>query len=317
LDQSARGLRYLVQYLLQYGGWLVVLPLPLLWKRREEAWIQLLLAQLLMYGLYVVYVGGDGLAYQRFFAPVAPLLFILAQEALRGAYEWARESKNSLFAQSAIAAFCLWTVGAAALGASPSARPMLFPASNRWLEAQSELSFPGNGTDHTYINFDNYFVERQKQAAEWLEANAPKDSVLAATPAGAIAYYSRLSVIDMLGLNDVHIAHFGHGGKSWSRAGHDKGDGKYVLSRAPEFILLGNVAVLPRPLSEEDMSHKLIRTSEDEIWADPEFHRQYELVSVKLNDTGVFRYFTFYKKKSVLLPAGQYVSAEATFSQTP
>jgi len=299
VDQWVRGLKYVRTYLFNYGGLLVALPMPFLWLRGKEEWIQVLFAQVVVYGTYVVYVGGDGLAYQRFMAPMTPFLFLLAQESIRSAYEWARE--NTALARGVAAAACLWTVGAATLGASPSAGPVLFPASSRWYEAQSEVSFPGTGSDHPYLNFDNYFVERQKLAAEWLDANAPKDSVMAATPAGSIGYYSHLRVIDMLGLNDVHIAHFGHGGRTWSRAGHDKGDGKYVLSRSPDFILLGNVAVLPRALTEEDMSHKLVRTSEDEIWADPEFHRQYELVSVKLNDSGVFQYFTFYKKKSVTL----------------
>lgn len=33
----------------------------------------------------------------------------------------------------------------------------------------------------------------------------------------------------------------------------------------------------------------------------PEFHRDYELVTVELNRQGIFRYFTFYKKKNAML----------------
>ena len=85
------------------------------------------------------------------------------------------------------------------------------------------------------------------------------------------------------------------------RAGHEKGDGRYVLSRRPEFILLGNVAVLPRPLTEGDMVQKLVLKSEHEIWNDPGFHRDYELVSVRLSDRGIFQYFTFAKRRDVSL----------------
>jgi hypothetical protein len=138
-------------------------------------------------------------------------------------------------------------------------------------------------------------------AAKWLEANASRDALVASTPAGSIAYNMSLNVIDMLGLNDNFIAHSRSVGETrgWNRAGHEKGDGKYVLFRSPDYILLGNVAVLPKPLSEEEMAEKLVRKSEHEIWDDPDFHKNYELVSVKLNDEGVFRYFTFYRKKSI------------------
>ena len=43
------------------------------------------------------------------------------------------------------------------------------------------------------------------------------------------------------------------------RAGHKKGDDKYVLSRSPDYILMGNVAVLPYPVDKEGMAKKLVR----------------------------------------------------------
>ena len=103
----------------------------------------------------------------------------------------------------------------------------------------------------------------------------------------------------MLGLNDVHIAHTVPPKMGGGRAGHEKGDGKYVLSRSPDYILLGNVAVLPFPLDENSMKGKLIRRSEKEIWAQPEFHKNYQLQCVRLADSGPFQYFTFYQKKSL------------------
>ena len=81
------------------------------------------------------------------------------------------------------------------------------------------------------------------------------------------------------------------------RAGHMKGDGKYVLSRKPDYILLGNVAVLMRPIDMEGMREKLVRKSEREIWEDPRFHQEYEIVQVRLRERGVFQYFTFFQRK--------------------
>ena len=120
--------------------------------------------------------------------------------------------------------------------------------------------------------------------------------MIASTPAGSIAYHSSHPVIDMLGLTDENIAHGDAGPMGGGRAGHEKGDGAYVLSRRPEVILLGNVAVLARPLSAEEMPAKLVQRSEHEIWASAEFHRDYERVAVEVGGGELFRWFTFWRR---------------------
>ena len=57
--------------------------------------------------------------------------------------------------------------------------------------------------------------------------------LLAVDAAGKIPFYSGLPVVDMLGLNDVHIA---HRPARFFEAGHNKYDPEYVLSRRPELI---------------------------------------------------------------------------------
>jgi hypothetical protein len=104
----------------------------------------------------------------------------------------------------------------------------------------------------------------------------------------------------MLGLTDKHIARVPEApaeGRRYSRAGHEKGDGAYVLSRSPDYILMGNVAVFPYPLDERTMAAKLVLKSEHELWESAEFHRRYELVCVRLADAGLFQYFTFFRKR--------------------
>ena len=180
----------------------------------------------------------------------------------------------------------------------------------RWHEPHSGLSFPGLGTDHSYNWFDTYFVERQALAARWLQSHAAPNALVASTPAGSIGYHMDLKVIDMLGLTDRHIAHKREASMGRGRAGHEKGDGQYVLSRSPDYVLLGNVVVLPEPISDADMPKKLVQKSEREIWATPEFHERYERVSVQLAAAGVF---TFFQKKGAATsnahsvpPAGQH-----------
>jgi hypothetical protein len=300
------GARYLIEYVRWNGAFIVPLALIALLARRNAEALNVMFLTVGAYLAYIVYVGGDGLAFFRFVACVAPLAYVLVQEGFIRAYEWSlqrvRPARRWTVAVAAavVLASSLIAAGHQTLGV------VLFPGTHRWYEPQSELSFPGTGRDHDYVWFDNYFADRLATAARWLEVHAPPDAVVAATPAGAIGYYMDRPVIDMLGLNDVHIAHTASDGSGNGRIGHEKGDGKYVLSRAPEYILLGNVAVLPRPIEENEMASKLVQRSEHEIWVDPEFHRLYERHSVKLSDTGVFRYFTFYRRKASAAPSPSY-----------
>ena len=82
------------------------------------------------------------------------------------------------------------------------------------------------------------------------EHASPGDSI-ACVPIGAVGYYSGLTLYDMLGLTDRHIARLDVSlGGQW--AGHEKHDGPYIVSRRPTYILLGNIRVLdePRPPSD-------------------------------------------------------------------
>jgi len=71
----------------------------------------------------------------------------------------------------------------------------------------------------------------------------PPGSLVALNTAGSTPYYAAgLRFIDMLGLNDVHIARreIDERELAWQKIpGHLKGDGAYVLSRQPDYIIIG------------------------------------------------------------------------------
>lgn len=106
----------------------------------------------------------------------------------------------------------------------------------------------------------------RRGAGLYLRDHFAPDTLVALNPAGIIPYYSRLPTIDMLGLNDAHIARRGRRDSSLA-GGHQVGDGAYVLSRRPDVILFGG-SLAPSPSN---------LVSDREIWATPEFHRNYEL----------------------------------------
>jgi len=305
IDQFRRGAADLRSYLLGTGSAVLLIPVAFaVWRRMRQDWVSYFGLLIAVHWTYIIYVGGDGLAFFRFFAYSAPIFYLLAEQGLADGYRLMRERWAARPAwqfglpTTAIVAALL------ALTMQSSVTALVAPERARWYEPQSELSFPGTGADHSYLWFDNYFVDRLAVAARWLEANTSPGAVIAATPAGSIAFHMHRTVIDMLGLNDVHIAHNGgtfmDPGKG--RAGHEKGDGRYVLSRSPDYILMGNVAVLPFPITPDRMARKLVLKSEHDIWNEPSFHRDYELVTVRLADSGVFQYFTFYRRKGIAVP---------------
>jgi arabinofuranosyltransferase len=290
IDQWRRGKNYLFGFFGAEAWFLLPVPFAL-FRRRAESWVAFVAALVVAYGAFILLVGGDGLFHFRFCVHLLPLYYLLVQEGLAVLVGLA---PRNLRAASAAVLLAL----ALAFTARYSIWTLFFPERVRWSDAQAELAFPGIGSDHRYRIWESYFVDRLRAAAEWLESSAPPGARIASTPAGAIAYYSSHPVIDMLGLNDVHIAHVEIEGMGRQRAGHEKGDGAYVLSLRPEYILLDNVAVFARPLDEADVARKLVRRSEQEIWASPEFHRDYERVAVQLSDGGLFRWFTFYRRRS-------------------
>jgi arabinofuranosyltransferase len=293
VDKYFRGAHYLRDYLKLYGAFSLIL----LFRKKRQVWVDYFALLVGVYLLYLISIGGDGLAFFRFVTYIAPLIYVLVQEGFVDLYERAKRVASFSAALKIVLALGMFL----SLGFTmrETVLPMLFESRMRWYEPHSQLYFPGAG-QRQYLWFDNYFVDRQAIAANWLEANTQPGTLVASTPAGSIAYHLKNhKVIDMLGLNDEHIAHMRAEHLGSGRAGHEKGDGKYVLSRAPDYILMGNVAVLPFPLDETSMARKLILKSERELWADAEFHRQYELQCVHLADSGLFQYFTFFKKKDL------------------
>lgn len=282
VDQLIRGFRQTKHFAENYGGALLV-PLCLLpWIRRQgEPWGRIALWVLAGWTAYIFKVGGDGLAWFRFFGFVMPLIAMLAQEGLATLIAWASTFSLDIARWRLRAVTTAMAVALAALGAQQS----------------NEVLRHSDPEIHPYHHFDNYFVDRCAAAGRWFKENTPPDAVVASTPAGALAYFSERSVIDMLGLTDRHIARVPIPTAGRGRAGHEKGDGAYVLSRKPDYILIGNVAVGRTPLSEEQMKRDLCQRSENELWALHEFHREYELRSVRLNEEGPFQYFSFYKRR--------------------
>jgi arabinofuranosyltransferase len=152
----------------------------------------------------------------------------------------------------------------------------------------------------------------------------PAHATVAGNAAGSIPYFSHMKFIDMLGLNDYTIARqkisYGYSsllkealktGKLFTRRGraevvaeitkqylpwqlipgHGKGDGQYVLSRKPDYIIIGPTEGDTKPWFLGDK----------EILDNPDFHENYQLKEVSINaPTDRLHYFYYPTKTGIL-----------------
>lgn len=112
----------------------------------------------------------------------------------------------------------------------------------------------------------------------WIRVAWPTNSLIALNTAGSTPYYAPDDrYIDMLGLNDTHIArvHIDRLLLPWQHVpGHTKGDGGYVLDRKPDYIIIG-------PAQGTD-AHRPWFLSDLEIAMDPRLKRDYVIRRVAL-----------------------------------
>lgn len=120
----------------------------------------------------------------------------------------------------------------------------------------------------------------------WLRRHVPPGTLLATNAAGIVPYVSGLPTLDMLGLNDVHIAHLpvtlGRG-----TPGHEKSDPRYVLSRRPGVVLLGLPLASSQPVPPEQLDAFLGRwfdalPGDRVLYRSRAFRREYVPLGVRL-----------------------------------
>lgn len=214
--QQIRGIFYTHNFIQPFGGPLLF-ALPLLLfafrdPRRDpvRAYLGFVVA---FTAVYIIWAGGDHMPMSRFFVPlVAPITVLLLETASE------LRARLGVVVGRRLVPGVLFT-GIVFSGFLPAVNPRRMPI------------------NHAYSHRTH--TRQWAMAGRWFASHSEPGSVLATEPAGAVSYYSGLRIIDMLGVNDLHIAHLkvsemGHGG-----AGHEKRDFDYVLSRRPELIFRG------------------------------------------------------------------------------
>jgi hypothetical protein len=210
-----RGLRYWSQHLSDHALLWALMCVSLLRCRGKRAVLVLGVPVLLMTA-YVVWVGGDFKPTGRFFAPVFPLMALLAA----GGFVHLVGSTRSVVRMGTVFAAVGWSVWVV---------PDLFSRA----EAQAV---------ERHAN-----LEARKLVGDWLATQVPADTVLAIHSAGVIPYYAGLPTIDMWGLSDKHIARTSPATMGTGMAGHEKTDPDYVFAQGPEIFLPEDKVFVLRP----------------------------------------------------------------------
>jgi hypothetical protein len=252
LTYYSQGLVYALAFHLSSHLWLVVLVLVLLWPwrgptnvpgRRFAAYA---VPAVILYEWYVVRVGGDFME-GRFYVTLIPLI-LLSGEQLVHEFAISRARRKELRAalktksNPPAATRNPLRVGAILLVAVMAATAFgvrLIPArKSYWHLTDESTYYPIVRWSPMVIDHPNYRVgvilgeiEAGLDAQGIAEEHRP---ILASGAIGLIGYYSRMTLIDRLGLTDAHVAH--QEIETRGRPGHEKwATSKYLKKRGVHF----------------------------------------------------------------------------------
>lgn len=225
------GASYLWQATLDTGIGLLLLLLVLARPKGRAA--KAALAGAIAVSAGVVWVGGDYMFLARFLVPLVPLVLLLCADAL-GELESTSRVRVRL-AWLALLALQLWPI-----------------VRLRELELSQQ-----------------YYEQRWIAIGKQLAERAPAGWKLATSPIGAIGWYSRLPIVDMLGITNAGLRAV-EPDLAIDLKGHQRHDAHWVLAQQPDGIVLGN-GISPRGERSLD-----VNAWEKELYLDPAFQRDYE-----------------------------------------
>jgi len=260
----------LIPWGLNYTGELAIfwwVPLSMiLWFSNCRQRLSLVLgASLLIYIGYVTWTGGDHFAWLRFYMPILPIAALMLTEVIHvisgcSVKHASRAGLHQVFVGGAVILIC---IGSA-----------------------YRIDYRSAQVHHSYVRW-------WRQVGPWSRDAFPDQYCLAVIPAGAIPYYSRHSILDLMGLTDYETAHFGDTDMS-EAPGHQKSSIATVLRRKPEIIWGEALAFSDEP-SPELLLQKTNRRMLRRLYRMPEFLALYKFCTAKIGQT----YTCYWQLKSL------------------
>ena len=286
-QQIAGGFLYIIKAMrLFYGfGWILIIFVFLFLRKRMITMDAIFLFSVgLLSLLTTILLGGDHFHLGRFILPVLPFLFVFFLPAFDNMLS--ANIKNINLSYTFKVSIILLLL-CATLVIKPVYQETIKGFQNLLDGNKEIIEVYDKSSETDIIDWQHGFILMGSK----LNEIANRDDYIAVVPIGAIGYYSKMGVIDMVGIVDPVIAHkklTEDKIEKWT-AGHTKGDGEYILSRKPKYIQLTDY--LTRAPLEEPHKRSLQFTSVKEIWASEEFHQNYEFYPVEVIDGWYYNLF--------------------------
>lgn len=241
LSQAIRGLAHAGSFALFAGGPVLALLLLLAairfvrdWRTRSDQliWQSFTWIVVGLYTAYIISVGGDHFPGYRFFVPVLPFLVLLMARGATMIENLELRTKSQKDEREAGSWFLV-------LGSSSGGLRRYAPAglAIALVVGLSVFNLTRSTPFDQIVRGDDESVWLWREMGWWLADQGQPGESMAAMGAGAIPYYSNRETIDLLGLNDKHIARLEVESMGSGVAGHEKQDPDYVLNeRQPTYI---------------------------------------------------------------------------------
>lgn len=237
------GLHYLLNDLIIFGSaGLALAGLALAVNQRTRPVDRVIGWSVVVYALYVVSVGGDFILWSRFFVPAFALgLWCVAV--------WLQQRAIQPIFVGCLCLAMQW--------------PAVLPDHNVHSRGARFL-------DH------ESFEQRWSLIGRWARDHAPAGTRIGTSPIGAIAWHSRLEVLDLLGLVHEHSVGLEPNLELVKVKGHHRSATAWMLGEEPDWILLGNGLRIQGRLE--------INPWEVELYQSSAFEKGYRRVEVNLGE---------------------------------
>jgi arabinofuranosyltransferase len=241
VHHASLGAHYLAESAARHGAIVALAAIGVAMARpfrRREVIIPLVVG--LGWAAYVLTIGGDIFPGRRHFLPVLVSLAFLIVATWRGS-----------------------------VGRLPAIAQVVVLALVCIVHARVQQA----DTDNANARIERWEWDCEAVMSTLHTALGDRQPLIAADPVGCVGYFGKLPTLDLMGLNDRHIARNRPASFGQGNVGHELGDGRYALSRHPDIVFLCLPAGPPTGCFKSGL----------ELVALPEFQRRYTLVPLAIN----------------------------------